>query len=175
MSSEIFSKIGRVYFKVIEGVAAGIIVLVALNMLGMVASRAIFNFWWSAIDKINIIAMIWVCFLMAGLLVETEGHVSITYLKNKLTGLRLAFLNLFVHLSILAAFIISAYFGFFIFMELYEANTCYPAEIDIPQWLAYVPVFIGMVLGIPLVLHVLIKNISVIRRELVSKKKAGKG
>ena len=65
--------------------------MVALAMLEMIVSRTIFHFPYSALDRINVIAMIWACFLVAGLLVETNGHVAVTFLPAKLTGLRLSF------------------------------------------------------------------------------------
>jgi len=172
MTSETFGKIGRIYSKIIEGVAAAIIVLVALAMLEMVVSRTIFHFPWSALDRFNVIAMIWACFLVSGLLVETEGHIAVTYLPTKLTGLRLGFLKLFIHLSILAAFCIIACYGFLAFRTVYETGAIYPAEIDIPQWLGSLPVFLGMTLGIPFVLHLLIKNVAFICRQLKDRKKA---
>jgi len=173
MTSESFGKIGRNYSKIIEGVAAVIIILVALAMLEMIVSRAIFHFPWSALDRINTIAMIWACFLVAGLLVETEGHIAVNYLPTKLSGLPLAFLKLFTHLLILVTFVIVAYYAFFAFQAAYETGVFYPAEIDIPQWLNRLPLFVGMVLGVPTVLYVLIKNVLSIRRQLKDRKKAG--
>lgn len=173
MTSETFGKIGRIYFQIIEGIAAAIIVLVALAMLEMIVSRAIFHFPWSALDRINVIAMIWACFLVAGLLIETDGHIAVTYLPSKLTGLRLAFLKLFTHILTLITFGIIAYYGFMAFRMVLETGAIYPAEIDIPHWLGSLPVFLGMILGIPFVLHVLIKNIISIRHQLRDRKKAG--
>ena len=173
MTSETFRKIGRIYCKTIEWIAAIIIVLVALSMLEMVVSRTIFHFPWSALDRINVIAMIWACFLMAGLLVETDGHIAVTFLPTKLTGLRLSFLKLFIHLTLLATFVIVAYVGFFAFLAVYETGIFYPAEINIPQWLTRLPIFVGMVLGIPLVLHVLIVNVVSIYRQLKGEKVGG--
>ena len=173
MTSGTFSKVGRIYFKVIEWIAAVIIVLVALAMLEMVVSRTFFNFPYSALDRINIIAIIWACFLVAGLLVETDGHIAVTYLPTKLTGLRLSFLKLFIHLTLLATFVIVAYYAFFAFRAAYETGVFYPAEIDIPQWLNRLPLFVGMALGIPMVLHVLIVNVISIYRQLKGKKTGG--
>jgi len=173
MTSETFSRIGRIYCKTIEGVAAAIIVLVALAMLEMVVSRTIFHFPWSALDRINVIAMIWACFLVAGLLVETEGHIAVTFLPSKLTGLRLSFLKLFIHLALLATFVIVAYYGFFAFRAVYETGVFYPAEIDIPQWLNRMPILLGMALGVPLVLHVLVVNVISIYRQLKGEKVGG--
>jgi len=166
MTPETFSKIGRIYRKTIEGIAAAIIVLVALAMLEMVVSRAVFHFPWSALDRINTIAMIWACFLVAGLLVETEGHIAVTYLPTKLSGLRLAFLKLFIHLALLATFVLVAYYAFFAFKAVYETGIFYPAEVDIPQWLNRLPIFLGMALGVPLVLNILIANVIYICRQL---------
>lgn len=170
MTSETLVKIGQIYRKTIEGIAAAIIVLVALSMIEMVISRTIFHFPWSALDRINVIAIIWACFLVTGLLVETEGHIAVTYLPTKLTGLRLSFLKLFIHLVLLATFVIVAYYAFFAFRAVYETGIFYPAEIDIPQWLNRLPIFLGMVLGVPLVLHVLIVNLVSIYRQLKGEK-----
>jgi TRAP-type C4-dicarboxylate transport system permease small subunit len=173
MTPETFSKIGQIYRKTIEGIAAAVIILVALAMLEMVVSRTFFHFPWSALDRINVIAMIWACFLVAGLLVETEGHIAVTYLPTKLTGLRLAFLKLFIHLALLATFVLVAYYAFFAFRAVYETGVFYPAEIDIPQWLNRLPVFLGMALGVPLVLNVLIINVIFIYHQLKGGKVGG--
>lgn len=172
MTSEIIRRIGQIYYKAIEWVAACIIVLVAVAMLEMAISRTIFHFPWSALDRINVIAMIWACFLVTGLLVKTGGHIAVNFFPARLTGLRLSFLKLFINISLLATFCIVAYYGFVAFRTVYEAGVFYPAEINIPQWLALLPVGIGMVLGIPFVLHVLIGNVTFIYREL-KKKVAG--
>jgi TRAP-type C4-dicarboxylate transport system permease small subunit len=168
---KLLRRIGQIYYKAIEWVAAYLIVLVALSMLEMAFSRTVFHFPWSALDRINTIAMIWACFLAAGLLVETEGHIAVNYLPSRLSGLRLYFLKLFINLLLLATFIIAAYYGFLAFKNFYETCSIYPAEIDIPQWLAYFPVFLGMLVGIPFVVHVLVKNINSIRDEFKKKKK----
>ena len=173
MTSETFSKIGRIYCKTIEGIAAAIIVLVALSMLEMIVSRTVFHFPYSALDRINVIAMIWACFLMAGLLVKTDGHVAVTFLPTKLSGLRLSFLKLFINLALLATFVIVAYYAFFAFRAVHETGIFYPAEIDIPQWLNRLPILVGMTLGIPIVLHVLIVNIISIYRQLKGEKAGG--
>ncbi|MCK4862673.1 MAG: TRAP transporter small permease subunit [Dehalococcoidales bacterium] len=172
MTFKILCKIGRIYSKAIEWVAASIILLVALSMLEMIISRTIFHFPWSALDRINVIAMIWACFLVAGLLVKTEGHITVNYFPAKLTGLRLLFLKLFINISLLATFCIIAYYGFLTFRAVYETGVFYPAEIDIPQWLASLPICVGMALGIPFVLHILIVNVISIYRELRNRKKA---
>jgi len=173
MTFETFSKIGRIYCKTIEWIAAVILVLVALAMLEMVVSRTIFHFPWSALDRINVIAMIWACFLMAGLLVKTNGHIAVTFLPAKLSGLRLSFLKLFIHLVLLATFVIVACCAFFAFRAVHETGVFYPAEIDIPQWLTRLPIFVGMILGIPLVLHVLIVDVVSIYRQLKGEKAGG--
>ena len=148
--------------------------LVALSMLEMAFSRTVFHFPWSALDRINIIAMIWACFLLAGPLVKTEGHIAVNYFPSRLTGLRLYFLKLFINIALLATFVIVAYYGFVTFISLYECGTIYPAEIDIPQWLTRLPVFLGMVLGLPFVLHALINSVTSIHGELKKKKKGKK-
>jgi len=170
MASKIIRRIGQIYYKSLEWVATVIIVLVALAMLEMIVSRTIFNFPWSVLDRINAIAMIWACFLITGLLVETEGHIAVTFLPSKLSGLRLSFLKLFINISLLATFCIIAYYGFIASRIMYEMGAVYPAEFDIPQWLAYLPICVGMILGIPLVLHVLIKNATSLYRELKDRK-----
>ena len=169
MTSKILSRIGQIYYKAIEWVAAYLIVLVAVAMLEMAISRTIFHFPWSALDRINVIAIIWACFLVTGLLVKTEGHIAVTFLPTKLTGWRLYFLKLFINLTLLVTFGIVAYYGFLAFKTVYDAGVIYPAEIDIPQWLASLPVFVGMALGIPFVLHILIKNVTSIYREFKEK------
>lgn len=174
MTSAILKKIGRIYFKALEWIGAYLIVLIALSMLEMAFSRTVFHFPWSALDRINMIAIIWACFLLAGPLVKTEGHVAVNYFPLKLTGLRLYFLKLFINIALLATFVIVAYYGFFAFKGLYETGTIYPAEIDIPQWLTRLPVFLGMVLGLPFVLHPLINSVTAICGEFKKKKGGNK-
>jgi len=173
MTLEAFNKIGRIYCKALEWVASAIFVLVALFMLEMVVSRTIFHFPYSVLDRVNVIAMFWTCFLVAGLLVKTDGHIAVTFLPAKLTGLRLSFLKLFIHVALLATFIIVAYYGFSALRAVREIGVVYPAEIDIPQWLAYLPICVGMALGIPLVLHVLIVNVVSIYHQLKGEKVGG--
>jgi TRAP-type C4-dicarboxylate transport system permease small subunit len=172
MTSKILKIIGNVYSKAIEWIGSYLIVLVGVVMLETAFSRTVFHFPFSALDRINIITMIWACFLVTGLLVEREGHIAVNYFPARFTGLPLYFLKLFIHLALLATFAIVAYYGLVAFRGLYETQAHYPAEIDIPQWLSYIPVFIGMVLGIPFVLHVLIVNIISLYRELKNRTRA---
>jgi TRAP-type C4-dicarboxylate transport system permease small subunit len=167
-------RIGQIYFKAIEWLGAYLIVLVALSMLEMAFSRTVFHFAWSALDKINVIAIIWACLLLAGPLVKTEGHIAVNYFSSRLTGLRLYFLKLFINVALLVTFVIVAYYGFFAFKGLYETGSIYPAEIDIPQWLTRLPVFLGMVLGLPFVLHALINSITSLYGEFKKKKEENK-
>jgi len=172
MTSKILKRIGQIYYKAIEWIGAYLIVLVGVAMLETAFSRTVFHFPFSAIDRINIITMIWACFFVTGLLVEREGHIAVNYFPAKFTGLPLYFLKLLIHLALLVTFVIVAYYGLAAFRGLYETKALYPAEIDIPQWLSYIPVFIGMVLGIPFVLHVLIVNVVSLYRELKHRTKA---
>lgn len=174
MLSKILKRIGDVYFKAVEWFAAYLIVLVALSMLEMAFSRTVFHFPWSALDRINMIAMIWATFLLAGPLVETEGHIAVSYFPLKFKGLRLYCLKLFISIALLVTFVIAAYYGFFAFKGLYETGIIYPAEIDIPQWLSRLPVFLGMLLGIPFVIRKLIDSVTSISGELKKRKKGKK-
>jgi TRAP-type C4-dicarboxylate transport system permease small subunit len=162
MPYKLLISIGQIYYKAIEWIAACIIVLVTISMLETAASRTIFNFPWSVMDNINVIAMIWACFLITGLLVENEAHIAVTFLPSRLKGLPLYFLKLFINTSLLATFCVITYYGFLAYKTVKEMGIVYPAEIDIPQCFAYLPVFVGMMLGIPFVVHVLIRNISTI-------------
>jgi TRAP-type C4-dicarboxylate transport system permease small subunit len=171
MFSKILQRIGQVYFKAVEWIGAYLIVLVALSMLEMAFSRTVFHFPWSALDRINMIAMIWATFLLVGPLVETEGHIAVNYFPMKFKGLRLYCLKLFISIALLVTFVLVAYYGFFAFKGLYETGIIYPAEIDIPQWLSRLPVFLGMLLGIPFVLRGLINNITSLNSELKKRRK----
>jgi TRAP-type C4-dicarboxylate transport system permease small subunit len=58
-----FVQAGKIYIKSIEWTSAVLIVLVSLAMLETVFSRTILHLPLSAIDRINISLMIWICFL----------------------------------------------------------------------------------------------------------------
>jgi TRAP-type C4-dicarboxylate transport system permease small subunit len=153
MTSKIFIKIGQIYSKVLEGIAAVIILLVALSMLEMAFSRTIFNAPWSALDRINTIAIIWACFLIAGLMVQRDEHIAVTFLITKLKDLKLSILKLVIHIVVLIAFCFLTYYGYLAYELIRDTNVFYPAEIDIPQWLTIFPIFLGSVLGIPFVIY----------------------
>lgn len=166
MTSKILKRIGQIYTKALEWIAGGIILLVTLAMLELAFSRTFFNAPWSALDRINTIAIIWACFIISGLMVERDQHISVTFLITKLKGLKLYVLKLIIHIIVLVAYCIVAYFAFEAFQIIYETGVFYPAEIDIPQWLAIFPIFLGMVLGIPYILHVLVVDVITIRKEI---------
>jgi TRAP-type C4-dicarboxylate transport system permease small subunit len=163
---EFLRKFARIYKKILEATATIIIILVTLAMLETALSRTIFHFPLSAIDKINVIIIIWACFLVNGPLVEDEDHIAVNLLPARLAGLPLHVLKAFISFCLLVAFVIAAYYGFIVFKDLYEAGVTYPAEFDIPQWIAFLPVGIGMVLAIPFVIHRLIISLRNIYREL---------
>jgi len=175
MDSAIIRRVVQIYHKSIEWVAATILILVSVSMLEVIVARNFLNTPFSMLDFINVIAMMWACFLMVGPLTETENHIAVTFVPSKLTGLRLAFLRLFIHLANLAAFFITGLFGFLAFRMIYEMGTVYNAEIAIPQWWAVLPICIGMILAIPSALHVMTKEIILISRELRDRNRAGRG
>lgn len=173
MKSGILNKIGQIYTKVLEGMGAVIIILVSLAMLEMAFSRTIFNTPWSALDRINTIAIVWACFIVSGVLVERDEHVAVNFLITKLSGLKFYILKLLIHIIVLITYCLIAYYGFESFLAVYETGIVYPAEIDIPQWLAILPISIGMIVGIPFVIHVLVVDVMSICKITREKKVKG--
>jgi TRAP-type C4-dicarboxylate transport system permease small subunit len=173
MKSGILNKIGQIYTKALEGIGAVIIILVSIAMLEMAFSRTIFNTPWSALDRINTIAIVWACFLVSGVLVERDEHISVNFLITKLSGIKYYLLKLLIHLIVLITYGLIAYYGFEGFLAVYETGIVYPAEVDIPQWLAILPISIGMIVGIPFVIHVLVVDIISIRNIAREKKVKG--
>lgn len=173
MNSKILGKIGQIYTKLLEGISAVIMLLVTVSMLEMAVSRTIFRAPWSALDRINTIAIIWACFIISGVLIERDEHVSVSFFITKLKGLPLHILKLIIHIIVLITYCLVAYFAYVAFILIYETGVFYPAEIDIPQWLALFPIFLGMVLGIPFIIHVLIVDIINIRNAI--REKSGNG
>lgn len=165
MTFKVLKRIGQIYTKVLECIAAAIILLVAISMLEMAVSRTFFNIPWSALDRINTIAIIWACFIISGLMIERDEHISVTFFISKLKDMKLYVLKLIIHILVLVTYGIVAYYGFEAFQIIYETGVFYPAEIDIPQWLAIFPIFLGMVLGIPYILYVLVIDVITIRKE----------
>jgi TRAP-type C4-dicarboxylate transport system permease small subunit len=173
MTSQILKKIGRIYTIALEGIAAVIILMVSVAMLETAFSRTIFNFPWSALDRINTIAIIWACFIISGVLIERDEHISVNFFITKLQGMKLYVLKLIIHIIVLITYCIVAYYGYVACMLIYETGVFYPAEIDIPQWLAIFPIFLGMVLGIPFIIHVMVVDVITIRNTAAKKENKG--
>lgn len=170
MASKILRKIGQIYSKTLEAVAAIILLLVTIAMLETAVSRTFFNTPLSAIDRINTIAIIWACFIISGLMIERDEHISVNFFITKLKGLKLLILKLIIHIIVLVGYCIVAYYGYEAYQIIYDTGVFYPAEIDIPQWLAIFPIFLGMVLGIPFIIYVLVKDVINIRKEVSVKR-----
>jgi len=154
-----FVQAGKIYIKSIEWTSAVLIVLVSLAMLETVFSRTILHLPLSAIDRINISLMIWVCFLFNGILILENKHIQINLLPEKLNGARLSILRLFINLSMLAICIITAIYGFEVTMIIFETGVTYTAEIDIPQWPTFLAVSLGMALAVPTILYLMFKDV----------------
>jgi TRAP-type C4-dicarboxylate transport system permease small subunit len=169
MTSKILKRIGLIYSKAMEWIAAIILLMVTVAMLETAFSRTFFNTPWSALDRIDTIAIIWACFIISGLMIERDEHISVNFFITKLKGLRLLILKLIIHIIVLIGYCIIAYYGYQAFQIIYDTGVFYPAEIDIPQWLAVFPIFLGMVLGIPFVIHVVVKDIIQIHNAVAKK------
>ena len=87
--------------------------------------------------------------------------------------MKLYVLKFIIHIIVLVTYGFIAYYGFEAFQIIYETGVFYPAEIDIPQWLAIFPIFLGMVLGIPFIIHILVVDVFTIRQEISGKDKKG--
>ena len=154
-----FVQAGKIYIKSIEWTSAVLIVLVSLAMLETVFSRTILHLPLSAIDRINISLMIWVCFLFNGILILENKRIQINILPEKLNGARLSILRLFINLSMLAICIITSIYGFEVTMIIFETGVTYTAEIDIPQWPTFLAVSLGMALAVPTTLYLMFKDV----------------
>lgn len=158
-----FVGVGKVYIKGIEWVTAVIIVLVSLAMLETAFSRTVFHFPLSAIDKINIILMIWACFLVNGLLILNDQHIQINVLPEKLTGVRLSILKLVINTVVLITCLVTAIYGFVVTHVTFETGVTYTAEIDLPQWPTFLAIAVGMTLAVPACIYMMTKDIRAIR------------
>jgi len=149
----------RIYIKGIEWTSAVLIVLVSLAMLETAFSRTILHVPLSAIDRINIILIIWACFLVNGNLILQNNHIQINILPETLKGARLSMLRLFINLLMLAICIIASVYGFEVTRITFETGVTYTAEIDIPQWPTFLAVSLGMALAVPSTLYVICKDV----------------
>lgn len=152
-------RVSRIYLKSIEWSSAVLMVLVTLAMLETVFSRAVLRLPLSAIDRINISLMIWICFMVNGILILENKHIQIDILPGKLKGARLSILRLLINLSMLAICTITTIYGYEVTMMTYETGVTYTAEIDIPQWPTFLAVSVGMALAVPSILYLICKDV----------------
>jgi len=154
---------GRIYIKGIEWTSAVLMVLVALAMLETAFSRTILHLPLSAIDRMNVMAIIWACFLVNGNLILENNHIQINILPEKLKGAHLSMLRLFFNFFMLVICVITSIYGFEVTILTFETGVTYTAEIDIPQWPTFLAVSLGMALAVPPTLYVIFKEVLALR------------
>lgn len=165
-----FITLSRIYVKGIEWTSSVLMILVALAMLETIFSRAVLHAHLSAIDRINIIMIIWASFLVNGKLILENNHIQINLLPEKLKGVRLSILRIFTTLFVLAICVITSIYGFEVTLLTFETGITYTAEFDIPQWPTFLAVSLGMALAVPASLHCLFKEVLALRDHIRTKR-----
>lgn len=125
----------------------GYLIFLAVSItMAEIITRVFFNISIDLLFEFPVWLTIWASLLISGLLLKDNGHVSIDFLRNKLTGktrwlleIGLALFNIFYGAVIM--------WGGYLFVgQLYARKAMFPRIIAVPKWIVELAVPVGMMI-----------------------------
>ena len=126
--------------------SAALLVLIVIAFVGVIA-RYILNRPISWQQEIQILCYIWMAYFGVCAVVRNGGHVAIDILVDALPRKLAAIIEKVDYLIYMAVLLFTAYYGYRLVVQLFVTNRV-SGVLDIPYWLFYLPMPIGMVLTI---------------------------
>ena len=123
----------------------GYLLLLAVGVsLAEIVSRGGFKGSLDLFFSFTVWISVWSLLLITGLLLPEGGHLSIDFIRNKLSGRSRWLLELILALITLGYGIFITYGSILLVKSLYQRKAVFPNYISIPQWMVELCVPIGM-------------------------------
>ena len=123
----------------------GYLLLLAVGVsLAEIVSRVVFKVSLDLFFSFTVWISVWSLLLITGLLLPEGGHLSIDFIRNKLSGRSRWLLELILALITLGYGIFITYGSILLVKSLYQRKAVFPNYISIPQWMVELCVPIGM-------------------------------
>jgi len=128
-------------FEVFCGLLVFIAVLISMSEIVL---RVGFNTSYDFIIQASIWLTVWGLLLIAGPILAEGGHVSIDFIRDRLTGRPQWLLDLFNTGSTLLYALVVTFGGILLVVELVERGSVFPMYYPIPMWIIQIIVPISM-------------------------------
>lgn len=139
----LFRIITRVNF-IVDCLTAATFVIITAGVLISVFGRYLFRYPVPAAMEAAYYAMLWCAFLQTGKALFEEKHVSMAFLKNRLSSKAQAILGILVHGIILVTAIFFAWHAFGFAWESYTLKWRTSGSLPVPQYALYGIMAMGM-------------------------------
>ncbi len=123
----------------------GYLLLIAVFIsLAEIVARVVFETSFDLFFSFTVWISVWSMLLITGLLLPEGGHLSIDFIKLKISGKPRWFLEMILALITLGYGVLITW-GSILFMEqLYRRESVFPTYIAIPKWIVELCVPVGM-------------------------------
>lgn len=123
----------------------GLLLFLAITIsMAEIVSRVLFKTSYALFFDFSVWITLWALLLITGLLLPEGGHISIDFLRNKLSGRTRWALETLLALITLAYGVLITWGGILFLQQLYARNSIFPRNIAIPKWMVELCVPIGM-------------------------------
>ena len=126
--------------------SAALLILIFIAFIGVIA-RYILNRPIPWQQEIQILCYIWMAYFGVCAVVRNGGHVAIDILIDALPRKLGTIIEKIDYVIYMAVLLFTAYYGYRLVLQLFMTNRV-SGVLDIPYWLFYLPMPIGMVLTI---------------------------
>ena len=126
--------------------SAALVILIILAFVGVIA-RYVLNAPISWQGEIQVLCYIWMTYFGVCACVRNGGHVAIDILVDALPKKAASVIEKIDYVIYISVLLFTAYYGYKLVLQLYVTNRV-SGVLDIPYWIFYLPMPIGMVLTV---------------------------
>jgi len=131
--------------KKIYELGCGLLLFLAVTIsLAEIVGRVVFKVSYDLFFDFSVWITVWSLLLITGLLLPEGGHISIDFLRNKVSGKLRWMLEVALALITLAYGAFITWGGIVFLQQLYARKSIFPRYIAIPMWIVELCVPIGM-------------------------------
>jgi len=123
----------------------GLLLFLAITIsMAEIVTRVFFKMSYDLFFDFAVWVTLWALLLITGLLLPEGGHISIDFLRNKLTGKLRWFVEVSLALITLAYGVFITWGSILFLQQLYARQSVFPRYIPIPQWIVELCVPLSM-------------------------------
>lgn len=138
--NNLFIRIKKVY-----EIFCGLLLFIAITIsMAEIVARVFFKVSYDLFFDFAVWVTVWALLLITGLLLPEGGHISIDFLRNKLSGKIRWFLEVFLASVTLAYGALITWGSILFLQQLYARQSIFPRFFPIPKWIVELCVPLSM-------------------------------